>query len=215
MKKYLPLIFILSVSLHITNRLSCWVLFRRNKRCTASYFWWGEKSPPLPCYMEGHNCHVWPCHVRAYKDIISHCTKCFEGTGWRISLGNNVSADKTCVPVCSFPWGCVYGSRYFLIPFVSHSEKPPTAANPGKIDEAPTAFVLQLGDWGQHGWGGNPSGKGGGELCRSDCVEPSHCNSAYIIQACWWEKGGGARDCLAGFNNRWKFEESRGPSEKV
>lgn len=93
--------------------------------------------------------------------------------------------------------------------------KPPTAANPGKIDEAPTAFDLQLGDWGQHGRGGNPSGKGGGELCRSDCVEPSHCNSAYIIQACWWEKGGGARDCLAGFNNRWKFEESRGPSGKV
>lgn len=107
---------------------------------------WGLKNTtPHLCYMEGHNCHVWPCHVRAYKDIISHCIQCFEGTGWCISLGNNIIADRTCVPVCSFPWGCLYGSRYSLIPFVSHSEsthwEAPYCCESGQKDEAPTAFA--------------------------------------------------------------------------
>lgn len=145
MKNDLRLICILSVYLHITNTLSCWVLVWRNKRLAASYFFGVKHPPPFPCYMEGHNCHVWPCHVRAYKDIISHCTQCFQGTGWCISLGNNVSTDKTCVPVCAFPWGCLYGRRYALVPFVPHSERThgeaPYCCQSRHKDEAPTAFA--------------------------------------------------------------------------
>lgn len=41
------LIFIRSVSLHITNKLSCWVLVWRNKRLTASYFSGGKKKKKI------------------------------------------------------------------------------------------------------------------------------------------------------------------------
>lgn len=184
-------------------------------RVLLQIFCGGKKSPlPLLCSKEGHNCHVWPCHVRAYKDvIIRHCIQCFEGTGWCMSLGNNVSPAEACVSARSFPWGRLYGRRYALVFFVPHSEgthgEAPYCCCCKKKRWSTNGIRFQLEDWGQCGRGANPSEKGGGELCRSDRVEPSHCNSAYIIQACWWEKGGGARDRPAGFNNRRRLKETR------